>query len=172
MKSIYDFSLHLMVIIAITACGVLASTQKSSKEDHANTESVKIAMEKERIALGTSPILLLTITNITNHKIPLYGGNDRFRVHVSGSNEPAPTHLQRKLTGKLLPNDSIKTVRTGPEIAVAMSPGESRVMRFDLKQYYGFKQPGKYSVYLNVYSDLGKWLRTNAVQFEMLSPGK
>lgn len=165
------FAVQAVLISVLAVCGVLISAQDTLKYNQSGTQFVKISMQKDRIPLGELPIVVLTIENLTNHEIPQYIATDKYRIHVEGKNAEPPTTLyHRRITGKLLPKDSIeRTQRTGPEVVFSIQAGESRTMKFDLSRYYDLSQPGKYSVYLEVHDDAGTWLRTNTLQFQIVS---
>ena len=46
-------------------------------------------------------------------------------------------------------------------------------MKYDLSRFYDFKEPGKYTVYIEVLdpkSDTGDWVRSPVATFELQAP--
>jgi hypothetical protein len=66
----------------------------------------------------------------------------------------------------------------GPVAGIPIPPESSAQQTFELTRFYDLGVPGKYTVYMEVYDQSGpldgsgKWLRTNSVQFEIVSAAK
>jgi len=157
--------MSLQLIITIDIYASFLHAQTSSDTGQSDSISASIALEKDHVEFGKSPVVLLTVKNLTDHKVHVHGSPHKYIIHVEGQKgEPPTTLLQRRVTGKLLPGESYER---GDEFIAFIMPGESKLLQFSLSQYYNFTFTGRYSVYLYVWDESGKWIRTNTVQFEL-----
>lgn len=155
--------LGLALSVTFAACCIALNAQVSSQS---NTLAVSISMQTTQVPIGQSPVVLLTIKNLTDNYASL--PPDLYRVHVVGKNgEPPTTLFQRQITQQLRPGET-DILRGG--VTVDLPPSETKTDKFNLLYFYDLNVPGKYSVYLDVLDSSGKrkWLRTNTVQFVML----
>jgi hypothetical protein len=130
--------------------------------------AVRIAMEKDQVPLGQSPVVVLTIWNTSDHVVMWTG--DSWRVHVEGkSGEPPKTMWYRQfLREPGLP----ALVVTLPSFTRPIYPpglaDNSIDQNLTLSDYYDLHSAGSYSAYLEVGDDSGKMLKTNTVLFDIL----
>jgi len=166
MKHFHFIAVNLeAVLLLISSCSIYLDAQGVSADNQSDSISVSIALENDHIPVGKSPLILLTVKNLTDREVPLHTSVHMYRVHVLGpKGEPPTTLLQRRTTGKLLPGESIGR---GDEVVFPIPPGESRVKKFELARYHDLSVLGTYTAYIEVYDESGKWLRTNSVKFEM-----
>jgi hypothetical protein len=172
------FVASLMVVAArsiflyaqTTTQAVPAATSKSA------TIELSIAVPVKQIPLGQEPWVHLTVTNLSSEEIAY----PTDRVYVEGPNgEPPTTHVQRAMTNRLNPGESqIRPTGSQPHIAPKKWPGNSFTMKYDLSYFYDFKEPGKYTVYIEVVDMAGHgtktnpahWVRSPLATFELLAP--
>jgi hypothetical protein len=111
---------------------------------------VRIAMEKEQIPLGQSPIVDLTVWNTTDH--PVYWQATNYRVHVNGVNgEPPKTMWYRQFLCEPDLPCLTTTLNLGPTLLWPMGlPCDSTDNKFTLSAFYDLTAPGPYSVSLEV----------------------
>ena len=169
MKHFHPVVVNLaVVILLIGSCSISLDAQDVSSASQSDSISVSIALENDHVPVGKSPLIFLTVKNLTDREAPLHTSVHLYRVHVQGpKGEPPTTLLQRRITGKLLPGESIGR---GDEVVFPIPPGESRVKEFELARYHDLSVLGAYTVYIEVYDESGKWLRTNTAQFEIVAP--
>jgi hypothetical protein len=149
-----------------TTAAVPAATSKSA------TISVSIAVPIEHIPLGQKPLVALTVKNLGSEEIAY----PRERIYVEGpKGEPPTTHVQRSMTRRLNPGEApIRETGYRPPIAA----GDSFTMKYDLSYFYDFKEPGKYTVYIEVVdmakhgtkTDPAHWVRSPVATFELTTP--
>lgn len=166
-----------LIVIAATSISVEAQTTPPaapSATSKTATLAVSIAVPIERIPLGQKPWVHLTVKNLGSEEIAY----PRERIYVEGpKGEPPTTLVQRSLTGRLNPGDTpIRLTGFRPPIAA----GDSFTMKYDLSYFYDFREPGKYTVYIEVFdrlseklnakTDTDNWLRSPVATFELLPP--
>lgn len=160
--------LALTLFIAVKCPSIEAQT---SSETTPSTQpwsfSTSIAMKKEKITIGQTPLLILTIKNLTDH--PIYR-SDYFLPHVDGKQgERTRTYYHRRLRQE----PGVPSLAGGgPPDARKIAPRGTATLSFDLTDYYDLATPGEYSVYVEYRNESGKWLRTNTVKFEMEAPAQ
>jgi hypothetical protein len=170
MKSNPYRSLVAAITVAALAGVAAAHAQSDAPLQHSDTFAVQIAMQNRTLQVGQPPRLIKTVTNLTNHVIPVPGDGciKDERLWVQGEHGEPPTTLrERDATGRLLPGEGslqCSLVANMPPLA----PGESTSRTFLLEFFYDFQVPGKYTAYLEVQSPEG-WLRTNTVTFEIVA---
>jgi hypothetical protein len=154
---------------AVSILGCLCLAAQSVIPAHmSNTVFVTTAMEKERVQVGESPKVFVTIKNLTDHAIYV-GGCDSVRFYVQGEKgEPPTTRIERDFTGRLNPGEA--PLPCTAVVIQQINPGGSYTSSAELKYFYDLSLPGKYAVYVEVTSPEG-WLRTDPVQFEILAKG-
>jgi hypothetical protein len=169
MKHFHTVVLHLAAVFFLIGTYSLSlDAQDISTASQSDSISVSIALENNRVPVGKSPLVFLTVKNLTDRDVPLHTSVHMYRVHVQGpKGEPPTTLLQRRITGKLLPGESIGR---GDEVVFPIPPSESKVKEFELVRYHDLSVLGKYTVYIEVYDESGKWLHTNTAQFEIVAP--
>jgi Rieske Fe-S protein len=166
-----------LIVVAAKSISMDAqtTTQASpSATSKSATISLSIAVPNKQIPMGQKPWVHLTVTNLGSEEIAY----PRDRVHVEGPNgEPPTTLVQRSITGRLNPGESeIPPTGFRPPIAA----GASFTMKYDLSAFYDFKEPGKYTVYIEVFDRLSEkpnaktetdnWVRSPVATFEVLAP--
>jgi hypothetical protein len=151
---------------------VPSATSKSA------TLELSIALPIEHIPLGQKPWVHLTVKNLGREEIAY----PRDRVYVEGpKGEPPTTLVQRSITGRFNPGDKpIPPTGFRPPIAPAGLPGDTFTIKYDLSYLYELKEPGKYTVYIEVFDSLSEkpnaktatdnWLRSPTATFEMQAP--
>ena len=167
-----------LIVIGAESMSVDAQANKPavpSATSKSPTLALSITVANEQVPLGQKPWAALTVKNLGNEEIAY----PRERIYVSGpnGNEPPPTHVQRSMTHRLNPGETeIRPTGFRPPIA----PGDSFTMKYDLSYFYHFTEPGKYTVYIEVFdrlsekpkakSDTENWLRSPVTTFELLPP--
>ena len=176
-------ALFVAIVIVISAksisIGALTTAQTvPSATSKSATISLSIAVPNKQIPMGQKPWVHLTVTNLGREEIAY----PRDRVYVEGPNgEPPTTYIQRAITNRLKPGESgIRPTGFRPHIAPKEWPGHSFTMKYDLSYFYDFKEPGKYTVYIDVWDELaskadGKtnteyWVRSPVATFEVQAP--
>lgn len=121
--------------------------------------------------MGQKILVSLTVKNLDRKEIAYTEG----RVYVEGEKgEPRTTLIQRQLTHGLKPGEQ-EVRKFGFEPLIA--PGASITLKYDLSELYEFKEPGKYSVYIEVLDEsaletragAGLWVRSPVARFEVLA---
>jgi len=164
-----------LIVAAAASVSVGAQTNKPavpSAKSKSATIALSIAVPNEQIPLGQKPWISLTVTNLGNEEISY----PRERIYVQGAKgEPPTTHVQRSMSHRLNPGEQeIRPTGFRPPIA----PRDSFTMKYDLSYFYDFKEPGKYTVYIEVFdrlsekpnakTDTENWLRSPVATFELL----
>jgi hypothetical protein len=176
------FAATLMVMAAESSSvdAQAAKPAAPSPPSKSATMSLSIAVPVERIPLGQKPWVSLTVKNLGNEEIAY----PRDRLYVEGpKGEPPTTYLQRSITNRLKPGESqIRPTGFQPRIAPRGWPGDSFTMKYDLSGFYDFKEPGKYTVYIEVFDRLSEkpgatgerdnWLRSPVATFEIQAPAR
>lgn len=172
MKVSHAIALCVTAIPAIATMPVSSQDQSAVPAHKSNSIYVTTAMKSDHVPAGTSPYLVVTIKNLTDHAIspPSYC-NGNVNVYVQREKgEPPTTYYQRAVTRRLLPGEA--DLPCTLNVDVPLRPGESLTLTWQLSELYDLSAPGKYSVYMELRDSDGLLLRTNAVQFEVESPGK
>jgi hypothetical protein len=171
------FFVATFIVIAVTNISVDAQTTTRtvpSAMSKSATMSLSISVPIEQITLGQKPWVSLTVKNLGSEAIAY----PRERIYIEGpKGEPQTTHVQRAMTHRLNPGEAdIRETGFRPPIA----PGDSFTMKYDLSYFYDFKEPGKYTVYIEVFdrlsekpnakNDTDNWLRSPLAKFELLPP--
>ena len=162
-------SIGVFAAVFVSACIRLVG-QEVIPAHKSNVFYLTIAMEKKQVRVGESPMVLLTIKNLTDGliRVPGDGCTQGAKVWVQGENGEPPTTLrERDDTGRLLPGEA------GLQCTVVanmrpLDPGESTTRKFLLKYLYDLQVAGKYTVYLEVPSPEA-WLRTDTETFQIVA---
>ena len=164
-----------LIVIAATNISVDAQATKPavpSAMSKSPTMSLSISVPIEQIPMGQKPWVSLTVKNLGSEEIAY----PRERIYIEGpKGEPPTTHVQRAMTHRLNPGEAdIRETGFRPPIAA----GGSFTMKYDLSYFYDFKEPGKYTVYIEVFdrlsekpkakNDTDNWLRSPLATFELL----
>lgn len=170
MKALKTIALGLATaaLMIVAQCKFLAAQSASAAKDM-SWISIRIAMTPTRVTPGQTPLVTLSVQNISDQV--LFDEDDiDYRVSVEGERgQPPKTLYHRRLRGEAgLP----PLAGGGPTAGLGIKPGESRIKEYNLTKYYDLSAPGKYSVYVEVRDKSGKWLRSNNVHFEILPPGQ
>jgi hypothetical protein len=84
-------------------------------------------MEKELVAIGQSPVAILTVKNLSKHEAVIHG--TMYRVHAEGeTGEPPTTQVQRQITGRLRPGEA--ALRGDEYVVWEIEPGKSGFRKF------------------------------------------
>ncbi|MGA8273425.1 MAG: hypothetical protein WB919_17815 [Candidatus Sulfotelmatobacter sp.] len=170
-----------LIVIAAKSISVDAQTAMGAKPSVTNqsaTISLSIAVPIEHIPAGQKPWVSLTVKNLSAAKNLSNEGiaYPRDRVYVEGpKGEPPTTLRQRQLTMRLKPGEP--QLRTGG-FEPLIAPGASFTRKYDLSSLYDFKEPGEYTVYIEVLdesapetkSGAGLWVRSPVATFEVQAP--
>lgn len=144
---------------------VPAATSKTA------TMELSIALPSKQIPLGQKPWASLTVKNLGSKGIPYPFS----RVYVEGpKGEPPTTLYQRQLTNRLKPGEpGITFGGYRPPIAPADWPGDTFTAKYDLSAFYDLKEPGKYTVFIEVLDETGTmtdpWVRSPVATFELVA---
>jgi len=164
----------VLIITAATSMPVDAQTAAGAKPTVTSKSamiSLRIAVPSKSIAMGQKPWVSLTVQNLGGQEISY----PEDRVYVEGPKGEPPTRLrQRQLTNRLRPGEpTLRMDSYGQNIA----PGDSFTMKYDLSTLYDFKEPGKYTVYIEVLDELAAlakaktqtdyWVRSPVATFEV-----
>jgi hypothetical protein len=155
---------HLVVLLVIAANGHSVVAQAPPITAPAASIAVRIAMEKDQIPVGQSPIATLTIWNTSNHTVSVAGFRDDYQFHVR--DEDGELEVKKSWMDRFLMGGS-----TVEPASITLFPagwaGDSADIKFALSDRYKFDIPGRYSVYTEVEDPSGTMLRTNTAQFEI-----
>ena len=168
MSEFRTIALVALILIATQSISVLAQTSSTSQPA---TIALSLMPEKKQVSLDQKPWVILTVKNITNHKICISTGNP-YRVHVEKLDygELPKTEFHRHLRREFSPGDG-PDLSSGPVVCPDVAAGASDIQKYDLSAYYNFSVPGKYTVYLEFQDESSQaWLRTNTARFEMQAP--
>jgi len=165
-------TLHLFTFLAIASGSASLAAQAPTITAPGTSVAVRIGVERDQTPAGPSPIVVLTIW-YTSDPVVFESDPAGYRLHIEGkTGEPAKTMCYRQILGEPgLPslNDTPKAFLSRA-IWPADSAGNSIDSKLTLSDFCDLDIPGAYSVYLEIGHDTGKLLRTNTVQFEVLSP--
>jgi hypothetical protein len=153
-----DVTVATLIVIASMTITVRAQTvAKPTVTSQSTTISISIGVPAGHITVGQKPWVSLTVMNLGNEEI-----NDPWdRVHVEGPNGEPPTTLrQRQVTDRLRPWEP--PLRIDDYGARHIAPGDSFIAKYDLSALYEFKEPGKYTVYIEVVDSLAAKAKTRA----------
>jgi hypothetical protein len=158
-----------LIVIAARSSSINAQTTTPavrSTTSKTATLELSIAIPIEHIPLGQKPWVHLTVKNLGNEEIAY----PQERVYVEGpKGEPPTTLRQRQLTDRLKPGEP--TLRMDDYGATPIAPGESFTAKYDLSALYDFKEPGKYTVYVEVVDSLAAKAKTKTDNdYRMRSP--
>jgi hypothetical protein len=167
----------LVVAITVAALAGVAAAHAQSGEllNQSDTFAMRIAMEKETLQVGQPPRVRLTIWNLTDLWIAMPGdqcAGQTPRVRIQGEHgEPPTTARERVDTGRQLPGDQPLdcTLNAGyPMLSPASTPADTATRTFLLEYLYDLREPGKYTVYIEVPCPEG-WVRSNTVAFQIVA---
>jgi len=152
MTKLPNSAVTVATLIVTAAMSIAVGAQTGAKPavtSRSATISLDIAVPVKHIPKGQKPWVSLTVRNLGNEEIN-YPWD---RVYVEGPNGEPPTTLrQRQLTDRLRPGEP--TLRMDDYGASRIPPGDSFTMKYDLSALYDFKEPGKYTVYIQVVDSL------------------
>jgi hypothetical protein len=172
MTDLRTLALAVMTVLVVTARCTSIDAQTTSQASKSALISVCISMDKSVYPVDQKPTVVLTMKNIASRQVCLSTASTVYRVHVDTEGGEAPeTEYHRHLRGDYRPGDR-SPIPEGPVICSPIVPGSSDTLSFNLTTYYDLSVAGKYSVYLEVQDDSGVWLKTNAMQFEMVAPSQ
>jgi hypothetical protein len=167
--------LLVTTFIVIAANSILVGVQTTTQVKPSvpsKSLSLSLAVPVKHIPMGQTPWVSLTVKNLASKEIA-YPDD---RVYVEAAKGEAPTTLhQRQVTHRLKPGEpSIRPTGFRPLIA----PGDSYIMNYNLSGFYDFKEPGTYSVYIELLDTLapetktgdGTWVRSPVATFEVQVP--
>lgn len=161
-----------LVTIIIIVCAVILYAQVSPAQTAKSPSSDSIAaslnLDRYTATSGQSPWLVLTIRNLSNTKLYLYG--TIFRIHVDkGSVEARKTHVHRSMTGSLLPGEA--PIRGDESSIWTIDPLSEDNHKFEVSYFYDINEPGSYAAYIEITDPRSHIkIRTNTVNFTIGNP--
>ncbi len=176
MTKLRNSAVIVATLIVTAAMSIAVGAQTGAKPTVTNqsaTISLRIAVPIKSVPMGQKPSVNLGVENLGNEEIR-YPWD---RVYVEGPNGEPPTTLrQRQLTNRLRPGEpTLRMDDYGVEPIIA--PGDSFIRKYDLSALYDFKEPGKYTVYIEVVDSLAAkaktrtdndyWVRSPVATFEV-----
>lgn len=159
------FSLLVVAFMMVLTNPALRA-QISPASQHTSI-AVKLALDKDSVTKGESPLATLTVTNLTKKILPIHDSS--VRVYLEDRKGERPMTLNQRLrTGKLHAGDVQPSYE---EMWLwEINPNVSSGRKYDLEGFYDIGDPGQYSVYMEVLDPTsGKWLRTNTARFDVVS---
>ena len=165
--------INLCALVTIAAIANPGVAQAPPVTARGASIAVRIAIDKDKIPSGQSPLATLTIWNTTSDHIVFWEWDPYHdRVHIEGkSGEPPKTMWYRQLLREPGLPALETTLNAGPRaIFPANGPANSIDSKFSLAAFYDLSASGTYSACLEIWDESGRLLKTNAVQFEMLAP--
>lgn len=158
MTKLRNSAVTVATLIVTAAMSIAVGAQTGAKPtvtSQSATISLSIAVPIKHIPMGQKPWVYVTVKNLGNEEIN-YPWD---RVYVEGPNGEPPTTLrQRQLTDRLRPGEP--TLRMDDYGARPIAPGDSFTTKYDLSALYDFKEPGKYTVYVEVVDSLAAKAKT------------
>jgi hypothetical protein len=166
-----------LIVTAAMSISVGAQTARAASPSVASrsaTISLSIAVPIKHIPLGQKPWVSLTVKNLGSEEINCPWD----RIYVEGpKGEPPTTLIQRQITDRLKPGEPVLALNG---YVPSIAPGDSFTMKYDLSGYYDLKEPGKYTVYIEVVDKLAAkaktktdndyWVRSPVATFEVEAP--
>jgi hypothetical protein len=162
----------VITAMSIFVCAQAVTEAKPTVASKSANIELSIVVPREHIPMGQKPYVHLTIKNPSAAIACLkdkacFGLLDPlYRIYVEGpKGEPPTTALQRQLTGRPVLGDPVLRV---DRYGVFIDPGKSITKEYDLSRYYDFKDPGNYTVYIDVEGEsapengtgAGRWVRS------------
>jgi len=168
------FSLANLVLFAAQSMELQAQTAATPGEGP--SISVSLALAKDNVSLGESPQAVVTMRNIGKGAKCFRTADSLYRIHVEGKNgEPPETEMQRKRHAAV---GQVNGADSGADSArcLYIAPGDWVHITYDLAMFYDFREPGRYTVSLELLDEsedrlgTGVWLKTNTAQLEVQAP--
>ena len=127
--------------------------------------SLELVVPKKQMTLGEQLWVALIVTNNGQTDIPF----PDTQVDVEGVHgEPPMTIYQRQMGHKRNPGEG-ELRRQG--FNTFIRPSVYDVRRFDLSKFYFLTEPGKYTVYVDVWDEKkAVWVRSPTAEFDLLPP--
>jgi len=178
MSGFRSLALSVTSIAAFAALSITLHAQAAAPPSQGPSISVSLALANDHVPAGESPQAVVTMKNTSKETKCFHTADSLYRIHVEGKNGgPPETELQRKRQ---------EQVRSGKASApeedstrcMNIAPGDWFHLTYDLGLLYDFREPGTYTVYLEILDESkdkpgsGVWLRTNTAQFEIETPNK
>jgi hypothetical protein len=175
MTKLRNSAVTVATLIATATMSIAVGAQTGANPtvtSQSTTISLSIAVPIKHIRMGQRPWVSLTVTNLGKEEIR-YPWD---RVYVEGPNGEPPTTLrQRQVTDRLRPGEP--PIRIDDYGGTSIASGASFTMKYDLSALYDFKDPGKYTVYIEVVDSLAAkaktrtdsnyWVRSLVATFEV-----
>lgn len=158
--------MRLLLLTAALPIAVVSLEGQTATVSPAPAIAVSISLQKDKIPLGQSPWVLLSVENLTDREITVGEANP----HVEGKQGELPMKpYARIVTESFQP----RTPRLTRVVYVPwnIAPKGSSIHKYQLGYFFDLSQQGRYTVYMDVMDPSShKWLRTNTAKFEMQSP--
>jgi hypothetical protein len=177
MNGFRNLALSVTSIAAFAALSMTMHAQAAAPPSHGPSISVSLALTKDHVPAGEPPQAVVTMKNTSQETKCFRTADSLYRIHVEGKNGgPPETELQRKLHGEAHTGNGPASEDSTRCMNIA--PGDWFHLTYDLGMYYDFREPGTYTVYLDILDESkdklgsGVWLRTNTAQFEVQAPAE
>jgi hypothetical protein len=166
-------ALFAATVIASMTTSIHSLAQATSVASPTPSIDVKIAMEKDQVPAGGSPILIMTETNKSDRDVPVHTELHNYHLLIKGEKGEAPlTEFHRHLRGEWLPGDG-PDLRADEMALTMISPGESGTLKFDLTRFYDLSRGGRYTVNVGAREQSSdNYISSNTVSFEILIPNQ
>jgi hypothetical protein len=178
MSGFRNLALSVTGIAVFAALSITLHAQAAAPPSQGPSISVSLALAKDHVPTGESPQAVVTMKNISKETKCFRTANSLYRIHVEGKNGgPPETELQRKRQAEVRPGNGSAPEEDSTR-CLNIAPGDWFHLTYDLGMYYDFREPGAYTVYLEILDESkdklgsGVWLRTNKAQFEVQAPAE
>ena len=170
--------LSMTSIAALAALSITLHAQAVTPPSQGPSISVSLALAKNQVFVGESPQAVVTMRNISQQEKCFRTDDSLYRIHVEGKNGvPPETEFQRQRQGEVHPGNQSASQDSSAR-CLMIEPGDWFHLTYDLGMFYDLREPGTYTVYLDILDEskdklgTGVWLRTNTAQFEVQTPAK
>jgi hypothetical protein len=161
---------RLLTLALIVKTAMLITTVSLEAQDATASRgpaiAVSISLQKDKIPLGQSPWIALSVENLTDVEITI----DQADPHVEGDEGELPMKPNARIvTDRLQPRTP--RLRTMVYVPWTIPPKETSIHTYQLAHFFDLSRQGRYTVYMEVMDPFShKSLRTNSTKFEMQSP--
>ena len=170
------FSLTSIAVFAAQSIALLAQTAATPSQGP--SISVSLALANDHVPVGESPQAVVTMRNISKETKCFRTAQYLYRMHVAGKDGgPPATDFERKRLAPAVPGDGSAPAEDATR-CLYIAPGDWVHLNYDLGIYYDFREPGTYTVSMELMDEskdklgTGVWLKTNSAQFEVQAPAQ
>jgi hypothetical protein len=165
--------LRPVTLVLILAAAMVTAVDKVSLEAQTTAASqapaiaVSITLQKDKVPLGQSPWVLLTVKNLTDELVMIEA-----RPHVQGENGELFMRPEASIISERL-QPRTPRLRTVVYVPWTIAPRETSTHKWQLAYLFDLSHRGQYTVYMEVMDPSShKLLHTNSAKFEMQSPAR